>query len=250
MVRRKLITVIMVAAFASVLGLAACSSSSNAASSTAASTSASGSSSAAVSSESSASSLLVVGTEANGAPSFELKNKTGKAIRSIAVKATGEAAYPENMLTSDQVIANGEAVLLACPALPEPASNGSDVAVKRLADCMLVLSDESSVELHQLDVYDIASAEVRLDGQVAYLEYESANTHETVSTLESEKAIAQQKADAEAAQAQAEPAAAPAEAAPAYEGTSETYDSSSTWVNDSAVGSGDEAACVPDIVLR
>ena len=177
------------------------------------------------------------------------------------------------MIAEGAEIASGKTVELACPAVPEPAPSGSDVQVKRLADMSVTIPGGEVYELHQVDVYDIASSELRLEGEIAYLDY-TTKGGEHVSTLESERAIAQQAAQEKPAEAaEAAPAAPAAEQAPASDENyayDEGYDSGYAndydygynsgydynggggggSVDDSAVGSGDEAACIPDIVLR
>lgn len=191
----------------------------------------------------------------------------GQAIGAIAVKPTGTQEYPASLLAQGTQIGNGEEVLLACPEIPQPAATESGVELKKLADILVTLADGATFELHQVDVYGIESAEVRLEGETVYLQY-VAKSGESVSTLESEKAIAQQRAE-EAAAAEAAAAAAAEEAAAAEPETAAPdeyyeydysydngyddswgYDDSSYYVDDSAVGGGDEEQCIPDIVLR
>ena len=128
--------------------------------------------------------------------------------------------------------------------------------MKALADIEVTLADGTVLVLHQVDVNGITAADARVDGETAYFEYVPTNESDKVSTLESEKAIAQQKADEEAAKAaeEAEEAGDSEEATYEeevyYEDAYSGGDGGGSYVDDSAVGSGNEEACVPDIVLR
>lgn len=179
-----------------------------------------------------------MGIQAADAASFEFTNKSGKDIVAIAVKQAGTGEYPANMMADGLVVKSGDTVMLACPAIPE--AGAADSAAKRLADIAISFADGSACELHEVDVHDIAAADLRLDGDVAYLEYTAAGTSKKVSTQDAEKAVAQQAADAAAQEEGTEGGS---------EDGGEAYEEE-VYIDDSAVGDGDEESCVPDIVLR
>ena len=229
MKRRVFVSVAVVLVLVFALAALGCSSSG---SSSQASTS---SSSAASSSAAEPENRSVGEADAKGS-TFEFTNKAGKDIAAIAVKASGEAAYPASLIAAGEEIASGETVDLLCP----------EIAGKQ-ADFSVTLADGSAYELHQIPVYDIVEATMRLEGDIAYVEYEN-EAGDATSTLEAEKELAAQAAAAAAEAEAAAAAAAQAEAAAAQEAYSN--DSGATYVDDSAVGSGSEEACIDDIVLR
>ena len=129
---------------------------------------------------------------------IEFTNKAGKGITAIAVKATGEAEYPASLFAVSEEIASGETVELLFGEIP--AQEGG---AQRLADLSVTLEDGKVYELHRVAVFDIAEATMRVEGDVAYLEY-TTEDGASVSTLEDEKALAAHvAAEAEAAAAAA-----------------------------------------------
>ncbi len=198
-----------------------------------------------------------VGTEDPKGASFDLTNKLGKDISQLQLKAAGEGDYQPNMLKDGETIKSGETIVLNCPEIK--AAEGGDVALKPMVDILITLSDGTQVELHQVTVYSIDKAAVRAEGDVAYIEFSTEESASLQSTLESEKAIAQQKAD-EAQQAEAQTQGdgegewdegyVEEWSEPAYyeEPAYEEYVPPAP--DDSAVGGGNEEACIDDVVIR
>ncbi|MBQ9069406.1 MAG: hypothetical protein IJ131_10205 [Eggerthellaceae bacterium] len=270
------------------------------ASSAPATNSSSGSSAASASASSSQPTFRTVGATANAASQFNFANKTGKAIKALAVKPTQDTDFPASILASGDQVANGETVVLACPAVDAPEAGGqtADVKLEARADMQLTLEDGTELVLHQLNLSDIKDAEVRVNGDVAYLDYTSIASGSKVSTLEAEQSISKnQTADAAAGAAATEAAAVATEQAPEDQQAAEeqtaveqapaqevapveyaddapayydeiVYDEPAAEepayqepaaaepayqepaADNAAVGGDDEAACIPDIVLR
>lgn len=199
-----------------------------------------------------------VGTKVSGGASIEFTNKLGKNIAQVQVKKTGDAEYPAGLLAEGKTIENGQTVVLNCPDIPSETQG--DVPLNPMADILLTMADGSQVELHQVTVYAMSKASVRAEGDVAYLEFTASDGTSSQSTLESEKAIAQQKAEAAAQQAQAEQQQQQAEAQTQGDGAGAAepvYYEQPTYeeyvppaVDDSSVGGGSEEACIDDVVLR
>ena len=234
--KKHIIPAILASALVAALCLMGCAGGSSSAS---AGASASGSSS--VEASSSEPSQEAVGVAAEGAATFDFTNKTGKDIVAVAVKPVNAEDYPANMLAEGKTIKNGETVTFMCPVIEAPASE--DAELKPMGDIKLKLADDTELVLHQVVVNDVAGASARVVDGIAFLEYQSVADGSAVSTLEAERAIIKE--------AEEKAAAAEAEAQAQQQAQNEQYvDYGTTYVDDSAVGSGDEAACVDDIVLN
>ena len=150
-----------------------------------ASAAAAGDTSAAVSDELA---LPAYGVEDAEGAVFALTNKAGQDITSFAVKPTGETEYSENLIPKGEAMANGSDAGIHLPKIEGAVSKESNIQTKPVADVRIVLADGTEYELHQLDVYDISEASVRLFDDIAYLEYASIASGATVSTLDAEVA--------------------------------------------------------------
>ena len=195
-----------------------------------------------------ASATVVFGTQSEEGASFEMVNKTGKDITVIEVKSTGDEAYQTSLIPEGEVLKNGESAQVFLPKIEAAVSEASDIMTKPMADARIVTSDGNQFELHQIDVYDVTDAAVRLSDAVAYLEYKSLASNEALSTLAAELAWLEMMAQAEAEQQQ------PAQEEVYYEETyyeEPTYYEESTYYYEApAGGGGGEDQCVPDIILR
>ena len=77
----------------------------------------------------------------------------------------------------------------------EASADGTAPAVY---DILLCFDDDTVAELHDVPFYDMEKAELKMEEGVAYLVYESVAEKTEVNTLEAEKVIAQEAAEAEA----------------------------------------------------
>ena len=176
--------------------------------------------------------LKNIGTEAEGDNIYKvmLENKTGKDITGFAVKDSSMAEYPANMLADGDAFTDGEKRYLFYDASSaaeatetQTAQSGESAnALTPQMDVQLTFEDQTSMVLTAFPFGDVEEAQICLEDEVAFIQYESLSTKETMSTKEAELAI---KADAEAAaQAEAEAAAqaqAEAEAAAAAQAQAE-----------------------------
>lgn len=144
---------------------------------------------------------LAIGEKTTGAESIVLANETGSAISGLAIAPAGSDAEPVALMAGGQRWADGE----VADVYFEPQGSGS-------YDIQVTIGDAVHV-LHGFDADLIASAEIRLSGDVAYVAYEQFGNE--TSTLDAERAIADEEraaAEAEAAAAAEAEAAAAAEA--------------------------------------
>ena len=199
-----------------------------------------------------ASATVVFGTQSEEGASFEMVNKTGKDITVIEVKSTGDEAYQTSLIPEGEVLKNGASAQVFLPKIEAAVSEASDIMTKPMADVRIVTSDGNQFELHQVDVYDVTDAAVRLSDAVGYLEYKSLASNEALSTLAAELAWLEMVAQAEAAAAEQQQ---PAQEEVYYEETyyeEPTYYEESTYYYEAPAGGGGggEDQCVPDIILR
>ena len=159
--------------------------------------------------------LKNIGTEAEGDNIYKvmLENKTGKDITGFAVKDSSMAEYPANMLADGDAFTDGEKRYLFYDASSaaeatetQTAQSGESAnALTPQMDVQLTFEDQTSMVLTAFPFGDVEEAQICLEDEVAFIQYESLSTKETMSTKEAELTI---KADAEAAaQAEAEAAA-------------------------------------------
>lgn len=168
--------------------------------------------------------VLVLGPQEEGSVTCFFTNGTGASITDIAVTAPGTADDPVFLIENGQTIAPDEAF-----SVSQQPVDGSAVF-----DVVVSIADDSYT-LHDVDFRETPEAVIRLDGSVAYIEFQADGA--VASTLQEETALAEAAAQAAAEQAAAEQAAAeqaaqtPAPPAPAP-----------------AAQSQDQ--CVGDVVLR
>lgn len=157
--------------------------------------------------------VAVIGQESETAVFFDIVNGTGKDIKSVTVKTSSMEKYPENMMT-ESVFTADETCTMYYELSADVKDEATDKVVSEEYTVQITFADDSTAELHAFPFEDIKEAcIIKLDGEIAYIEYTSLN-NEKVSTLEAEKAIIKQKED----QAKKEQeAAAPVEEAPVYE---------------------------------
>lgn len=132
---------------------------------------------------------IVVGQEADGAPSFELKNETGQVITAIAVDPAGADAF-KALAQTGEIAADGTATVYV------PADAAENASVK------VTFADGLSCEIYGVNLSDVQDASLKMDGAAAYMTYTSIASGSTVDT----KAAQQAAADAEAEKAAAEEA--------------------------------------------
>lgn len=146
-----------------------------------------------------------------GAFSVKLKNATGKDIKDIKIKVSGhsEFADAENLLEKDEVFtAEEERILNYLPELKEETEEQKEDTKETeeplVFDIQLTFADDTTAVVHTFPFGDIEEGEICMDGELAYLVFESVSLKKEVNTLETETTIAetikaQKEASAQAA---------------------------------------------------
>ena len=190
--------------------------------------------------------------DTEGVFSVKLKNLTGKVITGVTVKNEKDEEYPDNFLKEeDKFEADEERVLWFDPSAKDKAdeenkdsSNDTkettdteetktedaktdekaegedkDDAEKEIPkyNIQLTFEDGTTAEIHTFPFGDTEEAELHLEGEVAYLVFDSISQKKEYNTLETEKALAPKPTEA-ATQATSE--------------TTQSYDNSSDYSND------------------
>lgn len=164
--------------------------------------------------------LKNIGTEAEGENIYKvvLENKTGKDIVGFSIKDSSMTEYPASMLETGDVFADGEkrnlfydSASAVEAAEAQAAASGEDTkALEPQMDIQLTFDDQTSLVLSAFPFGDVEEAQICLEDEVAFIEYESLASKETMSTKEAELTVKAEAEAAAAAQAQAEAEAAAA----------------------------------------
>ena len=162
--------------------------------------------------------LKNIGTEAEGENIYKvvLENETGKNIVGFSVKDSSMTEFPASMLGEDDIFETGERRNLYYDSTSAVEAAGTQTAeageeanvLTPQFDIQLTFDDQTSMVLTAFPFGDVEEASVCLEDEVAFIEYESVASKETVSTKEAELAVKAEAAAAAQAQAEAEAAAA------------------------------------------
>lgn len=137
--------------------------------------------------------LRALGRETETALALEITNATGKDIIACAVKATQDAEYPASLVTKTTKIVADETIIVylepSGTTQPEPALGASsdnptagDIILNTLYNVSLTFDDDTTAELHELNLESLAALEVHLSSDgIAYVEF-TDNESETGST--------------------------------------------------------------------
>ena len=158
--------------------------------------------------------------DTEGALSVKLKNTTGKVITGVAVKNEKDEEYPDNFLKEeDKFEADEERVLWFDPNAKDKENEGSkdtaddtaktdeksdgedkDDAEKEIPkyNIQLTFEDGTTAEIHTFPFGDTEEAELHLEGDIAYLVFDSISQKKEFNTLETEKALAPKPTEAAA----------------------------------------------------
>ena len=142
--------------------------------------------------------VRIIGEETEGAYGVVVTNSVGQDIQGISVKSSLAENWSENILKEGEQIKNGEKVkfffdpssVSATTAVPE-----TDFAVRETWDVNLTIADGTTYKLTGFAFEDIEEGVLKLEDGVAFVEYTSKESKETVSTKEQELGL---KAAAEA----------------------------------------------------
>lgn len=207
--------------------------------------------------------LRVIGEDNDGAFVVKITNETGQDITAIAVKGSSEEEWPDSMIGEGEEILEDETVKFCYTpdeekpeeekaekeeteeaeekkenAEQDKTAADTDKKVTETYDVTITLADESSYVLTGFAFEDMEEGTLKLEDEVAFVEYESKKSKEIVSTKEQElglkakaeeeakaKAEAEAKAKAEAeAKAKAEAEAKAAAEAAAAAAAAQTYE--------------------------
>lgn len=176
-----------------------------------------------------------------GAFSVKLKNATGKDIKEIKIKVSGhsEFADTENLLEKDAVFAaEEERILNYLPKVKEETEEKKEDSKEKeeplVFDIQLTFADDTTAVVHTFPFGDIEEGEICMDGELAYLVFESVNLKKEVNTLETETTIA------EMIKAQKEAAAQAAASSSGSESYDYSYDYDYDYSGDYDYGDGDD----------
>ena len=121
--------------------------------------------------------------DAEGVFSLKFKNLTGKVITGVTVKNEKDEKYPDNFLEKDdKFAADEERTLWFDPnAAKDEAANtdtaedkGTEAAEEvQKYDMQITFEDETTATLHTLPFGDTEEAELHLEGDVAYIIFDS-----------------------------------------------------------------------------
>ena len=200
--------------------------------------------------------------DAEGVFSLKFKNLTGKVITGVTVKNEKDEKYPDNFLEKDdKFAADEERTLWFDPnAAKDEAANtdtaedkGTEAAEEvQKYDMQITFEDETTATLHTLPFGDTEEAELHLEGDVAYIIFDSKDLKKSVNTKETEQALAPKPTEAPVQQSSSQ-----------TEDYSFDYDEDYDYVYSYAVGddgvydySGDSAAeggddgCLDNAILN
>ena len=162
--------------------------------------------------------LKNIGTESDGENVYKvvLENKTGKDIVGFSIKDSSMTEFPENMLEENDIFENDEKRNLFYDATSavkaaenqETGEDGSAKVLNPQMDIQLTFEDQTSLILTAFPFGDVEEAQICLEDEVAFVQYESLASEELVSTKEAELRIKTEAEAAAQAQAEAEAAAA------------------------------------------
>jgi len=126
-----------------------------------------------------------------------LDNKTGKDIKSFTVKADTEEEYPSNMIDEkDPYVKDERRLLYYVPNKVSDVTYGDSDEIATVGYTVKIeFTDNKSAELHSFPFGDLDEGEIKLEKDIAYLEYTSKETGNKVSTKEAEKAAAELAAE-------------------------------------------------------
>lgn len=189
--------------------------------------------------------------DTEGVLSVKLKNLTGKVITGVAVKNEKDEKYPDNFLKDeDKFEADEERVLWFDPNAKDKAdeenkdaaddtaetktaaddtktdeksdSEDKDAAEKETPkyNIQLTFEDGTTAEIHTFPFGDTEEAELHLEGEVAYLVFDSISQKKEYNTLQTEKDLLPKPTEA--------PAQTTSESTESYDNSSD-YDYSNDY---------------------
>ena len=136
----------------------------------------------------------LIGRKATGSDVFvlDLENKTGKEIIGFTVKSETEEKYPDNMLEEKDTFTKDEKrTLYYVPNKVSDVVYGESDKIANLQYTVkLEFADKKEAILHNFPFDDLDSAEIYLEGDIAYIKYTSKLTKEKIDTKAAEEMTA------------------------------------------------------------
>ena len=136
--------------------------------------------------------------DAEGVFSLKFKNLTGKVITEVTVKNEKDEKYPDNFLEKDDKFAADEERTLWFDPNAD-TEEASEPEVQKY-DMQITFEDGTTATLHTLPFGDTEEAELHLEGEVAYIVFDSKDLKKSVNTKETEQALAPKPTEAPAQQ--------------------------------------------------
>ncbi|MBL1226858.1 hypothetical protein [Enterococcus sp. BWR-S5] len=139
--------------------------------------------------------LKVIGTKTGAKNEYDvvLSNQTGAALEKMAVKDITVSEFEGNLLEKAAPFENEEqGVLYFTPTSEETTDSSEDPeawAVVSGYDLSFATKDGQTYILHSFPFEDAKEVTLRIDGNIAYIDYVSTTTGDSISTLEMEKAL-------------------------------------------------------------
>ena len=210
--------------------------------------------------------------DAEGVFSIKFKNLTGKAITGVAVKNEKDEKYPDNFLEKDdKFAADEERTLWFDPNAAKDEEKTETADTKDTAetkdsgaaeevqkyDMQITFEDGTTAILHTLPFGDTEEAELHLEGEVAYIVFDSKNLKKSVNTKETEQALAPKPTEAPAQETSSQTEDYSYDYDESYDDYSYDYDESydDDSYDDSYDDSGDsdggsDDGCLDDAILN
>ncbi|MDD7219153.1 MAG: hypothetical protein PUI16_04070 [Clostridia bacterium] len=147
--------------------------------------------------------LKTIGEEKADIFKVKIKNLTGKVITGVSVKNEKDDKYPDNFLKDGDKFEKGEErILWFDPAVKDEkeTDKASEQDAKQEKEIpkynlQFTFEDETTAEIHTFPFGDTEAVELKLEGETAYLVFDSISLKESVNTLKTEQALAPKPAE-------------------------------------------------------
>lgn len=162
--------------------------------------------------------LKVIGEESETAYKVVLENGTEQNVTVFSVKSSSEEEFPESMLPEKELFAADEKRALYVEKEADEKQAKGEKLLDPQYDIRFMLEDGREFMLHAFPFGDIEEGVIKIEGEIAYLEYTSVESKKPISTKEAELAVLEsEKAEAEQENWVEEPADEPVYEEPSYE---------------------------------
>jgi hypothetical protein len=192
---------------------------------------------------------LIVGDPASSSQSVAVVNRAGQAITAVSLKLSTEADYGQPFLNQEWADSQTLQIFLSGQ---QDEQQDADAVQELLFDVKLQLSSGVVLEIADVELRSIESADLRIDNDTgfAYLEYQNAlgmfvsTLQQSIDNKAAEDALREAQARAEA------DAKAAAEAEAAAQTPDYSYDYDYTPPPDGGAPNQTDDSCVDDLIFR